>query len=115
MKQIAAIARFKIKENKLSEFKKIAGEMIQAVRDNEPGALVYDWYLDELKMECIVLETYEDSKAVMAHVGNVGEKLQDLSEYGDLSLEVLGEPDEELTHLIMNMGSPPVYTYFSGL
>lgn len=115
MKQITAIARFKIKENKLNEFKQIAGEMIRAVRENEPGALTYDWYLDELRMECVILETYEDSKAVMAHVGNVGEKLQKMSEYADLSLEVLGEPDEELTNLIMNMGSPPVYPYFSGL
>ena len=89
--------------------------MIKMVRENEPGTIDYDWYLDELKMQCIIIKTYADSKAVLAHVENVGEKLQKLSEYGDLSLEVLGDPDEELTNLILNMGSPPVYPYFSGL
>jgi hypothetical protein len=48
-------------------------------------------------------------------VANVGEKLQKMSEFGDISLEIFGDPDEELAKLILNMGSPPVYPYFSGL
>ncbi|MBR9999295.1 MAG: antibiotic biosynthesis monooxygenase [Cyclobacteriaceae bacterium] len=114
MKQIKAVARFTIRKNKLNEFKKHAQEMINAVRENEPGAIDYDWYLDELKMQCIVIETYADSKAVMAHLANVGEKLQKMSDYGDLSVEVFGDPDEELSKVILNMGAP-VYPYFSGL
>jgi quinol monooxygenase YgiN len=114
MKQIKAIARFSIKENKLEEFKKLGQEMINAVRENEPGAIDYDWYLDEVKMQCIVLETYADSKAVMAHLANVGEKLQKMSDFSDLSVEVFGDPDEELSKVILNMGAS-VYPYFSGL
>jgi quinol monooxygenase YgiN len=114
MKQIKVIARLAIMENKLNEFKQLAQEMIDAVREKEPGAIDYDWYLDELKMQCIIIETYADSKAVMAHVTNIGEKLKKMSAYADITIELFGNPDEEVMNLASNM-EVSVYPYFSGL
>ena len=114
MKQITAKATFRIKEGCLNDFKQVMHRMISAVKENEKGALRYDWFIDEGKMACVVIETYIDSAAVMAHVGNVGEQLQEISQYSELSLEVYGNPDGELNELIKNMGADSI-PYAAGL
>jgi len=114
MKKITAIALFKIHPGKLDEFKKLAPELIKAVKRNETGAIMYDWFLNEDTMECTVLETYADSQAVMAHVGNTGPLLQQLDEISDLSLQVFGNPDPQLGKMIQDMGARH-YPFFSGL
>ena len=80
MEQIKATALFKIKDGKLEEFKQLIPVFISTVKEQDPGTLTYDWYLNEDSMECVVLETYTDSPAVLAHAGNVGEHLQKLSD-----------------------------------
>jgi len=114
MKKITVVALLKIHPGKLDEFKNKVPELIKAVKQNEPGAIMYDWFLNEDAMECTVLETYADTKAVMAHVGNVGELLQQLFEISDLSMQVFGNPDPELSKMIQDMGARH-YPFFSGL
>ena len=65
-------------------------------------------------MECVVLETYADSLAVLAHAGNVGELLGKILEVADLSLELYGNPSEELRNAIEGM-NPKIYPFNSGL
>ena len=69
MEQIKATALFKIKEGKLEEFKQLIPVFISTVKEKDPGTLTYHWYLNEDSMECVVLETYTDSQAVLAHAG----------------------------------------------
>ena len=114
MRKIKVIALFKIKEGKLNEFKQGVPGLINAVKKNEPGALTYDWYLNEEAMECMVLETYADSQALMAHAGNVGELLQKLMGISDLTLEVFGNPEAELKKILKDMGAK-LYPFFAGL
>jgi len=114
MKRITALALLKIHNGKLDEFKNLVPNLIKAVKKNEPGALTYDWFLDEKTMECKVLEIYADSQAVLAHVTNVGELLQELTAISDLTLEVFGDPELELKKLIEDMGVR-LYPFFSGL
>ena len=73
MEQIKFNAHFKINEGKLEAFKAIISQFISTVKEKEPDAITYDWYLNEESMECKVLETYADSNAVLAHAANVGE------------------------------------------
>ena len=98
MKTLDAIARFRIKQGKLEDFKKIAIEMIEAVREKEKGngCLQYDWFYNEARSECIVREIYRDSDAVLEHMGNVGPMLGQLAAISELSLQVCGTPSEEL-------------------
>lgn len=114
MEQITATALFKIKEGKLEQFKKFIPVLISAVKEKDPGTLTYDWYLNEDKMECKVLETYSDSQAVLAHSGNVSELLQKVLEVADLSLELYGNPSEELKNAIEGM-AVKIYPFYSGL
>lgn len=91
MEQITATALFKIKDGKLEEFKRLIPVLISAGKEKDPGTLIYDWYLNEGNMECVVLETYSDSQAVIAPAGNVDELLQKVLEVADLSLELYGK------------------------
>ena len=114
MEQITAKALFNIKEGKLKEFKQLIPEFISIVQEKDPGTLTYDWYLNEEKMECVVIEVYADSHSVLAHAGNVGGLLQKSMEFSDLSLEVYGNPSEELSKAIEGM-APKIYPFSSGL
>lgn len=65
-------------------------------------------------MECVVLEIYADSNAVLSHAGNVGEHLQQLVELADFSIELYGNPSEELLEAIQGMDIT-VYPLAAGL
>lgn len=114
MKQISVSAVLKIKEGKLAEFKQLATKLIAGVKEKDTGTLVYDWYLNESTMECAVMETYADSQAAMAHMGNAGEHLPHLMELCDMSFEVYGNPSAELSKALEGL-SPRIFPYFAGL
>ena len=113
MEEIHIIARFKIHEGKLSELKNVAEKCVLATK-SEVGALLYDWFVDDGKLECTVVETYQDSEAVLAHSGNVNEPLSKLLEIADFSGEVFGNASDELQKTLQgkNIVSIP---FFSGL
>jgi quinol monooxygenase YgiN len=116
MKKIQISAKFKIHPGKLDEFKTIAGACIAAVEKNEKGkgALQYDWFFNPDETECVVRETYFDSNATMAHMGNVGEMLGQLLAISDFSAEIYGPMSEELKSAVAPF-NPAVYSYFKGL
>ena len=113
MKQIQLRAAFKIHDGKSNEFKALASEAIVNVKANEPGNLQYEWYFNEDNTECVAHERYADSNAVFAHAGNVGELLGKLGQVSDLSLEVYGNPSEELKKLIVDMKGK-LYSFYPG-
>ena len=72
MDAIQASARFpKIEATHLVEFKQLAADALDSAR-GESGTLQYDWFFSDDDTQCVVRETYRDSEAVLAHLGNVG-------------------------------------------
>jgi len=116
MKEIQITAKFKIHPGKLDQFKTISGACVAAVEKNEKGkgALQYDWFFSPDNSECIVRETYVDSNAVLAHMGNVGELLGQLLGMSDFELEIYGNPSEELQEAGAPL-NPKVYSFYQGL
>ena len=114
MEQIKVIARVKIHNGKLAEFKQWASDAITIVRAKDPGTSEYDYYFNADETECVIRETYEDSNAAMAHLGNVGDLLAIGAELGDITIEVYGNPSEELANAAADM-NPAVYTFFKGM
>lgn len=102
MEKIHIIARFKIHEGKLAEFKPGSDKCI-ALTKNESGALLYDWFIDVENLACTVIETYQDSSATLAHVANVSDPLSKLMEISDFSGEVFGNASEELQNALKDM------------
>jgi quinol monooxygenase YgiN len=116
MKELQLTAKFKIHKGKLNEFKNIASACIVAVTKNEKGkgALQYDWFFSPDNSECVVRETYVDSGAVLAHMGNVGELLGQLLGMCDFELEIYGDMSVELQKAAAAL-NPKVYSFYNGL
>ena len=56
------------------------------------GVLQYDWFFNDDETVRVVLETYEDSSTLLAHIANLGDtfaKLVDLG--GGCVLELVGD------------------------
>jgi quinol monooxygenase YgiN len=97
MSELLGIARFKFHEGKLEEYKRLSAQAMEIVRTKDTGTLQFDIYLNDDQTECMVIERYRDSEALIEH----GEHLGDLSGaiLATVSVvhgEVLGETSEEL-------------------
>lgn len=70
----------------------------------------YDWFYNDAKSVCVVRERYVDSDAALEHMANVGDLLGGLIELCTLSLDVYGNPSEELKSALE--GFDVTYFYF---
>jgi len=111
--ELLGIARFKIKEGKLDEYKCLCAEAMELVRANEPGTLQYDVYFNNDESECMVIERYKDSAAAMQHAQNLShifEKVLDIVTV--IHGEVLGEASAELKANLTKGDVPVLFTPF---
>ncbi len=111
MSELMGIARFKLHEGKLNEFKRLSAQAMEIVRTKDTGTLQYDTYFNDDQSECVVIERYRDSEAAIEHAAN----LRDLSEavLGTVSVvhgEVLGEPSAELRANLSGSEVPQLFT-----
>lgn len=114
MKQIQVTAVFDIRPGQLEAFRSAAAACLKTVREKDKGTSQYDWFFDKDRTRCIVRETYEDSKAVLAHVANLGDNLPAILETGSLALEIYGTPTPELEKVLAGLPHE-VFSYFQGL
>lgn len=105
MSELQGIARFKFHEGKLEEFKRLSAQCMEIVRTHDTGTLQYEIYLNEDQSECIVLERYRDSDALIEHTTNLGDIAEAILATGSVSGELLGEPSAELR---ANLAGSPV-------
>jgi len=114
MEQIHLTACFQIQAGKTESFKEIAAQCVEAVRKNEEGALRYQWFFSPDQRECKVLETYQDTEAVFAHMQNVGPMLGKLLEISTITGDVYGHINEPLRKLFEGL-DVCFYEYGQGL
>ena len=111
MSELQCVARLKIHDGKLDEFKRLAPKCPELVRTKDTGTLQYELYFNSDNTECLVFERYRDSQALLDHHKNLGDTmaaiLQTCSGYGG----VCGTPSPQLIEQLK--GSPvQVYTPF---
>lgn len=112
-KELLGIARFKIKEGKLDEYKHLCEEAMKIVRAKEPGTLQYEVYFNKDESECMVIERYKDSEAAMQHAKNLGHIFVGvLNIVSVVHGEVLGEASPELKANLANSDVPVLFTPF---
>ena len=97
MSELQGIARFRFHEGKLPEFKRLSARCMEIVRTKDTGTLQYDIYFNDDESECIVLERYRDSEALIEHTAHVGDVGEAILATGSVSGELLGEPSAELS------------------
>jgi quinol monooxygenase YgiN len=97
LSELQGIAQFKIHEGKLNEFKRLSAQCMEIVRTKDTGTLQYEIYFNDNHSECIVLERYRDSEALIEHSAHIGGDLMAaILATGSVSGELLGEPSAEL-------------------
>lgn len=102
-----------ISSSDLGDFKRVAAQAMVTAK-SEPGTLQYDWYFNADSTKCVIRETYASSDALLAHMGNLGELLGEITDLGGgIEVEVFGDPSETLREAAAQM-QPAVYSYFQG-
>ena len=112
--ELVGIGRFKFREGKLEEFKRLSAQAMEIVRTKDTGTLQYAIYFNDDQSECIVIERYKDSPALMEHASNIGDLVEPLFATGWVSSDMLGEPSEELKAMMAG-GQVGLYTLFLSL
>jgi hypothetical protein len=70
---------------------------MEIVRTKDSGTLQYDIYLNDDESECMVIERYRDSAALIEHAENLGDLSETiLATVSVVHGEVLGEVSTEL-------------------
>ena len=96
MSELQGIARFTFHEGKVEDFKRLSAQAMEIVRTKDTGTLQYEIYFNDDQSECVVLERYRDSEALIEHGANLGKLSAAIFATGSFSGEVLGEPSAEL-------------------
>ena len=104
MSELQGIARFKFHGGKLEEFKRLSAQCMEIVRTKDTGTLQYDIYFNDDQSECIVLERYRDSDALIEHAVHLGDLGAAIFATGWVSGELLGEPSAELRSKLVGSG-----------
>ena len=100
MSELQGIARFTFHAGKLEEFKRLSAQCMEIVRTKDAGTLQYEIYFNDDQSECIVLERYRDSAALIEHAAHLGDLMEAILATGSVSGELLGEPSAELRALL---------------
>jgi quinol monooxygenase YgiN len=106
MSQFEVRARLKVRDGKLEEFKRQAGEMMRQTREKDTGTLAYDWFLNKEGSECEVREAYVDPDALIDHALHVREARDALfagSAY-DHRMAFYGDPSPRLLEFVDKIG-----------
>lgn len=113
MENLQVIARWKIHEGNLESFKKLADKCLEVSKAKDKDTLQYDWYFSENQKECVLIEKYPDSNALLAHLANIGDLLGKLLALADLRAEIYGKPSKELLKATARVSVEVYYFYQS--
>jgi len=99
---ISWIFELTLKEGQFDNLKKLMKEMVAATKENEVGALVYEWTINIDKKICHTYERYADSEATLAHLATfLSEYAGRLMEIGDATnFVVYGKPSDEVKKIL---------------
>jgi len=114
MNQLQLTARLKIHDGKLDEFKQLAEQFLVSVKEKDQDTLQYDWFFSKDQTECVVRERYTDSNAIFSHLANLGDLFGKILQVSDFSVEVFGEPSQELINATTDL-KPKIYSFYQGL
>jgi quinol monooxygenase YgiN len=113
--ELQGIVRFKFYEGKLEEFKRLSAQAMEIVRAKDTGTLQYDTYFNDDQSECIVLERFRDSEALIEHAAHLDDLMEAILATGSVSGELLGEPSAELRAKLVGSEVPVLFTPYQSM
>lgn len=113
--ELQAIVRFRFHDGDVEEFKRLSGQCMEIVRTQDTGTLQYDTFFNDDETECIVIERFRDSEALIQHGENLAHLMDAIIATGSVSGELLGEPSAELRGRFASDGPVQLFTPWSRL
>ena len=83
--ELQAIVRFRFHDGDVEEFKRLSVECMEIVRTQDTGTLQYDTYFNDDETECIVIERFRDSEALIQHGENLAHLMDAIIATGSVS------------------------------
>jgi quinol monooxygenase YgiN len=103
---ITWILQSEIRTGMLASLKELVIEMTEATHQDEPDALVYEYYIDAEGATCHILERYADSEAALLHLKNFAAfEKSFMAALKPVRMTVYGSPDEKTRQALTRMGS----------
>ena len=95
-----------VRDGCLDDARALVSEMVAATRD-EPGALIYEYFVSDDGTSCHIYERYADSAAVMTHLGNFGANFADrfMACFEVTSFSVYGPASDEVRDALDAFGA----------
>lgn len=94
--ELQAIVRFRFHSGAVEEFKRLSVQCMEIVRTQDTGTLQYDTFFNDDESECIVIERFRDSDALIRHGENLAHLMDAIIATGEVFGELLGDPSAEL-------------------
>jgi hypothetical protein len=88
----------------------LSAECMSIVRAQDPGTLQYDTFFNDDQTECIVIERFRDSEALIQHGENLAHLMDAIIATGSVSGELLGEPSADLRARLTSGGPVQLFT-----
>lgn len=106
-KEFSLIVTVKLNGPLTDEARAMLDSMTSTVEANEPGTLVYDWFLSEDGESICVLERYSDTSALMEHSkAQSPEMREQMAAMGSIdSMIVLGDIEEPMAGMLKKGGA----------
>jgi len=111
--RIYLLTEFTIQPGKVDEFKDIARELLEVVKE-EPETLRYLWYFDKDESKSYVVEEYPNAAAFRAHAFRVGTALPKMLKISKPKFTLLGKPNLPAKEILSAFGAQN-FTYWNGL
>ncbi len=111
--ELQAIVRFRFHNGDVEEFKRLSGQCMEIVRTQDTGTLQYDTYFNDDETECIVIERFRDSDALIQHGENLAHLMDGITATGEAFGELLGEPSSALRARFAGGGPVQLFTPWS--
>jgi quinol monooxygenase YgiN len=114
--ELLGIARFRLREGKLDEYKRLSAQAMEIVRTKDTGTLQYDTYFNDDQSECVVIERYRDSEAALEHAANLADlSAEVLATVSVVHGELLGEASAELRAKLADSEVPQLFTPYESM
>ncbi|CAN5505543.1 hypothetical protein BH10ACT3_BH10ACT3_16310 [soil metagenome] len=115
MDELHGIVRFTFYEGQVEEFKRLSAQCLEIVQAEDTGTLQYDTYFNDDESECIVLERYRDSQALIEHSQHLAHLMDAIVATGECHGELLGPLSDELRANFSDDGPVQLFTLYQAL
>ena len=104
-KNLFYTVEWSINKDKGADFRRLADECINKVRDNEPETRMYEWFMNDDNTKCWLNELHTSSESMLAHMGNIQQLLGQLLEVSTISaFNVYGNPSDQASATLKEVG-----------